>query len=433
LCPPRADEAGEESAAALEQAGKASGDSARVLAENVVLRDRVEFLRERLACAQRCLKAAGLRKPYSLSERLHILWCVEYFGISRRQIPKCLGVARSTVWRWLRRLQDGIGLCGQKCRLSARRTAEELERLVWEVGLANPDWGRRHIALVLATLGMFLAASTVRNILLRPRPRPKDTPGTAAGKPEEKKPRQIVARYSNHVWSVDRTRVRRWLVWLTWALVAIDHFSRKVVACCPLEGPNAGWLVEALATAFRRHGAPKHIITDQEGVFTSEVFGDLVWRWDVKQRFGAVGKQGSIAVTERPIRTLKCEWLRRVPVIRGLDHLEQLLADFTCYYNAWLPHTTLRGAPPDVIHAGQHWSVPPKAAKAVPANIERRFFPDTRITAFRLGPYRRPLPALCSCLALYPAVHAHADTRHLAAIVPSSRSHAGKIRHRCLT
>ena len=33
--------------------------------ENVALRDRVEFLTEQLACAQRRLKAAGIRKPYS--------------------------------------------------------------------------------------------------------------------------------------------------------------------------------------------------------------------------------------------------------------------------------------------------------------------------------------------------------------------------------
>jgi putative transposase len=370
---------------ALEQAAKAAGDGAQAQAENVMLRDTVELLVEQLACAQRRLKAANIRMPYSPAERLHILWCVEYFGIPRRQIPKHFGVARSTVWRWLRRLQDGIGLCGRRCQASVRRTSEELVQLVWEMASANAGWGRRHIALVLGTLGIFLAASTVRNILLRPKPRPAGTPATAAGKPEEKKPRQIVARYPNHVWSADRARVWRWRIWPTWALVAIDHFSRKVVACCHLEGPNAGWVEEALEAAFLRHGSPRHIITDQEGVFTGKVFEDLLWRWDVKQRFGAVGKHGSIAVTERVIRTLKYEWLRRAPLIRGLDHLESLLADFVCYYNSWRPHTTLKGAIPELIHAGQLWSAPARTAKTVPAHIERRFFPETRVTGFRLA------------------------------------------------
>ena len=105
----------------------------------------------------------------------------------------------------------------------------------------------------------------------------------------------------------------------------------------------------------------------------------------VKHRFGAVGQHGSIAVTERVIRTLKYEWLTRVPVIKGLDYLSQLLLDFADYYDSWRPHSTLKGAVPELIHAGQHWSVPPKTAKTVPAHIERRFFPETRGTAFRLA------------------------------------------------
>jgi len=369
----------------LEQAAKASGDTAELEAENAVLRDRVEFLTERLARSERRLKAAKIRKPYSLAERLHILWAIEYFGIPRRQIPKYLGVARSTVWQWLRRLQDGVGLCGKKCQACVRRTSEELERLVWEVHELNPEWGRRHMALVLRALGIFLAASTVRNILLRFRPRPAGTPAEAAGKPEESKPRQIVARYPNHVWSVDRTRVWRWRGWPTWVLVAIDHFSRKVVASCPLEGPNAGWVVQALEETFRRHGPPKHIISDQEGVFISDAFRELLIPWGVKQRFGAVGQHGSIAVTERVVRTLKYQWLKRVPLIKGLNHLSQLLLDFADYYDSWRPHSTLAGAVPDLIHGGQRWSVPPKTAKTVPAHVERRFFPETRITAFRLA------------------------------------------------
>jgi transposase InsO family protein len=72
-------------------------------------------------------------------------------------------------------------------------------------------------------------------------------------------------------------------------------------------------------------------------------------------------------------------------VLKGLDHVYTLLADFACYYNVWRPHSTLKGAVPDLIHAGQQWSVPPRTAKTVPAHIERRFFPETRITGFRLA------------------------------------------------
>jgi transposase InsO family protein len=137
--------------------------------------------------------------------------------------------------------------------------------------------------------------------------------------------------------------------------------------------------------AFAQHGAPKHLISDQEGDFISEVFGELLRQWNVKQRFGAVGKHGSIAVTERAILTLKQEWLKRVPVIRGMDHLGQLCDDFAEYYNGWRGHMTLGGAVPETVHRGEGWQRPSVSAKHVPGVIESRFFPDTRTTAYRLA------------------------------------------------
>ena len=54
----------------------------------------------------------------------------------------------------------------------------------------------------------------------------------------------VIARHPNHVRSVDRTRVWRWGLWPTWALVAVDRSSRAVTAVAPLEAPNAGWIIE---------------------------------------------------------------------------------------------------------------------------------------------------------------------------------------------
>ena len=121
-------------------------------------------------------------------------------------------------------------------------------------------------------------------------------------------------------------------------------------------------------------------------MFTSEVFAGLLWDWNVKQRFGAVGQHGSIAVTERVIWTLKHEWLNRVALIRGIDHLCGLLDDLGVYYSTYRGHTTLSGAPPAVIYRGEQWSRPPQTAKMLPVAIERRVFPDVNITAYRLAP-----------------------------------------------
>ena len=104
----------------------------------------------------------------------------------------------------------------------------------------------------------------------------------------------------------------------------------------------------------------------------------------MKQRFGAVGQHGSIAVTERVNRTLKEEWLRRVPLIRGRGHLGELCAGFVLWYNEWRPHMSLRGFRPGDVYGREQPEAVPKSAKVVPLNIERRHFAETRVSGFGL-------------------------------------------------
>jgi transposase InsO family protein len=321
-----------------------------------------------------------------VAERLRILWLMEYFQISQRRLSKAVGVSRSSVQRWLKALQDGDLGKRQRPREPVNRTPREIAALIWEIFKQNPLWGRHRIAMTTWGLGVFVAASTVRDILKRPRPC-RVSAHVGVAKQPEAQPRQIVARYPNHVWSVDRTRVWRWRVWPTWTLVAVDHCSRMVTTACALAGPNAAWVADALELAFVRHGVPKYIITDQEGVFAGSAFAELLSKWGPKQRFGAVGKHGSIAVTERAILTLKHEWLGRVPLISSLDHLERLLSDFTEYYNGWRGHMTLGGALPCTIYQGYAWRRPDRTSKTLSGPIERRLFADTRVTAFRLSTY----------------------------------------------
>ena len=378
--------AGRSRRSALEQLTVAAETSrvAQLEARVATLEDTLELRDAHIEVLESRLGSKRPRKPYPLMERIRIIWLMEYFQIPGRRLRETLGVSRSSVWRWLKGFEEGKLGKRNEPKEPVNKTPREIAELIWGIFQQNPMWGKERIAMTLWGLGVFIAASTVRNILLRPRPR-GSSPEVAAAEGLKAGPRQIVARYPNHVWSVDRTRVWRWGVWPTWVLVAVDHFSRAVTAVVPLEGPNAGWVVGALEQAFLWHGPPRHVITDQEGVFTSEVFAELLRDWDVRPRFGAVGKHGSIAVVERVILTLKQEWLRRVPVIRGLDHLSQLLEGFSEYYNGWRGHTTIGGAVPSVIHRGDRWQRPDRAAKTVSGPIEQRSFPDVRVTAFRLA------------------------------------------------
>jgi len=321
------------------------------------------------------------KKPrYTLRERLFILWQMETYQIPRRKVTEYFGIARSTLYRWLHKIEDQ-----QQTSIPANKTPLEIAVLIWEITKSNINWGRIRIANQLALSNIFISASTVRNILQRPKPRNTPTsfeiPREAQDKTEA---RSIPAWYPNHVWSLDTTRVLYWRIWPIHVGVVIDHFSRKVMSVTPLEGPNAGWIFEALETVFQKHGSPKHIISDRARVFIGDVFTDLLDQCDVKPRFGAIRQHGSISVTERVIKTLKYEWLKRVPIVKGFDHLTMLCEEFECWYNSWRPHMTLEGFRPDDIYYNKKPKRPKRDSKIVPCHIEQHLFRETRITGYRL-------------------------------------------------
>lgn len=348
--------------------------------EILFLKDRVHQLEMQLSILRKSLHRKAKRPRYEVRERLLILWQMEAFQIPRRKVFQYFGIARSTLYRWPHRIEDP-----KPSGPPANKTPTEVATLVWEITKANLSWGRIRLANQLKLLGVFIAASTVRNILQRPEP-PNTPVSSSTGQktPKKSEARSIPAWYPNHVWSIDTTIVRSWGLWPIHVLVAIDHFSRKVVCVVPLEGPNAGWTIDALEEALRKHGAPKHLISDQAPVFVGDAFAKVLEHWNIKPRFGAIGKHGSIAVTERVIKTLKYEWLTQVPIIKGFDHLMRLCIEFKDWYNAWRPHMTLAGLRPDDLYYSRKLEPPGRQAKTVPDQIERHVFAETRLTAYCL-------------------------------------------------
>ncbi|MCJ7695654.1 MAG: DDE-type integrase/transposase/recombinase [Anaerolineaceae bacterium] len=348
--------------------------------EIIFLRDMVDQLKMQVSILQKGIKKRQKKPRYTLREKLFILWQMETFQIPRRRVTGYFGLARSTLYRWLHKIEDQ-----QQTSIPANKTPLEIASLIWEITKSNISWGRVRIANQLALLNIFISASTARNILNRPKPlKPYKFP-VASTKTEEKiEARSIPAWYPNHVWSIDTTSLFCWGLWPVHVCVVIDHFSRKVMSVTPLEGPNAGWINNALECAIEKHGAPKHIISDQASIFTGEVFVDLLDGRNIKPRLGAVGKHGSIAVTERVIKTLKYEWLKRVALIKNFDHLTMLCDKFESWYNIWRPHMTLDGLRPDDVYYDRKPEKPARDSKTVPTNIEQYLFQETRVTGYRL-------------------------------------------------
>jgi putative transposase len=220
--------------------------------------------------------------------------------------------------------------------------------------------GTRRIATVLARAGLHLGRTTVRRML---QPPPKQPKAAKARKSD----RVVTARGPNHVWRVDMTTVPTgfgfWIPWMPlavpqrwpfcwWVAVAVDHYSRRVMGTAVfLSEPSARDVTRFLGGVCRRwRSRPCHLITNHGPQFTADGFAAWCRRRRIRQRFGAVGKYGSIAVVERCIRSMKRECTRVIAVALNRNAFRRELDAYVTWFNAERPHSFLLGATPDEVY-----------------------------------------------------------------------------------
>ncbi len=137
--------------------------------------------------------------------------------------------------------------------------------------------------------------------------------------------------------------------------MAVDHFSRRVMGFAVFDQQPTSMAVRTfLGRVIRKAGvAPRHLITDQGKQFRDQAFGRWCRRKGIRQRFGAVGKYGSLAVIERLIRTIKDECTRKMIIPHRRDAFRRALSLFIPWYNGDRPHTWLDGRTPDEVYFGK--------------------------------------------------------------------------------
>ena len=128
--------------------------------EIIFLRDKVYQQQMQITILQKGLEKKQTNKRYTLREKLFILCYMETFQVARSRVTEYLGIAKSTLYRWLHKIQEQ-----QQSHTPANKTPIEIASIVWEITKTNVSWGRVRIANQLALLNIFLSASTVRNVL----------------------------------------------------------------------------------------------------------------------------------------------------------------------------------------------------------------------------------------------------------------------------
>ncbi len=225
-----------------------------------------------------------------------------------------------------------------------------------------PQMGKVKIAQTLARAGLHLGATTVGR-MLNDGPKPVVEPEMP-----RRRDTKIVAKFPDHAYHIDLTAIPTqsgfWAPWFPgslpqcwpfcwWVLAVLDHFSRRIVAVGVFANkPDCRTVCTLLGRSFLKR-EPNHLISDRDSIFDCDAFRNWAKRKEIRVRYGAVGKHGSIAVIERFFRTLKTEFARQVTIPMRRHDFQRELHRYIDWFNQHRPHETLAGCTPNEIYFGR--------------------------------------------------------------------------------
>ena len=287
---------------------------------------------------------------YPPEQRFRILRIRSFLGLSQRETAEMFRVSTETIARW--EVEAGADREVARPLVATdppvRRFADVVRAVVKTMELAGFG-GNDLIARTLVRAGWKLSARTVGRIRKQRWPPPR-LPEAASSVP-----RAVRARRSNHIWMVDLTGVKGLLGLVTFKVgVVFDAFSRMPLSARVFgKEPSSAEIARFVSRATRKCGRPAHFVSDRGACFTGKVFRRRLERLGVKQRFGAIGRKGSIALIERLWRTLKDTLgLRLLRPLVAEDLMETIELGLV-HYAHFRPHHALGGATPVEIYFGR--------------------------------------------------------------------------------
>ncbi len=281
---------------------------------------------------------------------------VQAEGWSRREAAEAFGLSVRSVAKWLKRYR-GEGLAGlrdrsSRPRSSPNRTRETLQRRIVELRqkrLTGLEVAQT-LGLPRSTVGRILRAAGLSRLRSLQPPEP-------ARRYEHQKPGDLLhidikklARIvggPGHRIHGDR-RLRKYGAGWEHVYVCVDDHSRLSYVeplRCEDKRTAAGFLERALAW-YRASGVePRRLLTDNGGVFKSDLFRAVCQRASLAQSFTKVYRPRTNGKAERFIQTMLREWAYRRSYCSSARR-RKALPRWLHYYNFHRLHSSLGYKPP---------------------------------------------------------------------------------------
>jgi transposase InsO family protein len=210
----------------------------------------------------------------------------------------------------------------------------------------NPSWGHRRVQGELVRLGHHVASSTVWQILhaagIGPAPRRAGPTWT-----------QFLTQQATAILAVDFLHVDTVVLRRIYALIVVEHGSRRVHLAGITAHPTGAWTVQAARNVMMdledRIGPAKFLLRDRDSRFTT-AFDAIFATEGIRILRSPSQAPRANAICERMIGTLRRELLDRVLILN--ERLRRVVAVYLSHFNACRPHRSLGQLAPAQVETG---------------------------------------------------------------------------------
>jgi transposase InsO family protein len=245
-------------------------------------------------------------------------------------------VTPATLLAWHRNLVARKWNYNTRRRPGRPPTPTAIKQLVLRMAQENPNWGHRRIQGELVRLGHRIASSTVWQILhtagIDPAPR-RSGPTW----------RQFLTSQAQGILAVDFLHIDTITLRRLYALIVIEHGSRRAYLAGVTAHPTGAWTTQAarnlIVDLTDRIGTVKFLLRDRDSRFTTAFDAVFIAEGIRIVRTPPQAPRAN-AICERMVGTLRRELLDRVLIVNE-RHLRRVLTVYLEHFNTARPHRSL--------------------------------------------------------------------------------------------